>query len=45
MDTKDDEMLFINYNQDATCLGVGSEKGFQIYSISPLRDSFERGIY
>ena len=44
MDTKDDEMLFINFNQDATCIVIGSENGFRIYNISPLKDNFERGI-
>ncbi len=43
MDTKDDEMLYINFNQDATCLAVGYEKAFKIFNISPLKDNFERG--
>ena len=44
MDTLNDEMLFINFNQDSTCLAIGSENGFIIYNISPLKDNFERGI-
>lgn len=44
MENNDDQLNYINFNQDASCLMVGTEKGFKIFHTSPFKDSVERSI-
>jgi hypothetical protein len=41
--TEDDQMLYVTFNQDASCFAVGTERGFKIYNSYPFKDNFERG--
>ena len=34
---KDDGLLYFSINQDQTCLVVGTEKGFRLYDLIPLK--------
>jgi len=34
------EMLFVNFNQDFTCLSVGSRHGYKIYNCEPFGKYF-----
>ena len=34
------EMLFVNFNQDFTCLSVGSRHGYKIYNSEPFGKYF-----
>ncbi|KAJ3196440.1 autophagy protein [Irineochytrium annulatum] len=31
-----DGLLFVNYNQDSTCISVGSRHGYRIYNVDPF---------
>lgn len=42
MEAIEDQMLCITFNQDASCIAVGTEKGFKIYNANPFKDSFDR---
>ena len=42
MESIEDQMLFVTFNQDASCFAVGTEKGFKIFNSFPFKDSFER---
>ncbi len=42
MESVEDQMLFVTFNQDASCFAVGTEKGFKIFNSFPFKDSFER---
>lgn len=34
------EMLFVNFNQDLTCLSVGTRHGYKIYNCEPFGKYF-----
>ena len=38
------EMLFVNFNQDFTCLSVGSRHGYKIYNCEPFGKYFMKRI-
>jgi WD40 repeat protein len=42
MESTDDQMLYVSFNQDASCFAVGTERGFKIYNSYPFKDNFER---
>ena len=39
---KDDGLLYFSINQDQTCLVVGTEKGFRLYDLIPLKLRYQR---
>ena len=41
----DDSMLYVTFNQDASCFAVGTERGFRIYNTFPFKDNFERSNF
>jgi hypothetical protein len=45
MESIEDQMLFVTFNQDASCFAVGTEKGFKIFNSFPFKDSFERSKF
>lgn len=42
MESAEEQMLFVNFNQDGSCFAVGTEKGFKIFNSFPFKDTFER---
>ena len=36
------KMLFLNFNQDASCICAGTEDGFIIYYINPFQELIRR---
>ena len=42
MENSGDQLTYINFNQDASCLAIGTEKGFKVFHTSPFKDGFER---
>jgi len=45
MESVEDQMLFVTFNQDSSCFAVGTEKGFKIFNSFPFKDSFERSKF
>ena len=41
-DSEKHKILYLNYNQESTCICVGTEDGFIIYSIKPCEELFHR---
>lgn len=41
---KDDQVLFVTFNQDSSCIAVGTEKGYHIFNSYPFKDSFQRNM-
>ena len=39
-----DKILYLSFNQDASCFAVGTETGFKIYSSYPLNHCYERNL-
>ena len=46
MDLQSDKeiLLNINFNQDGTCFALSTEKGFKIFTCSPLKEYSDRSI-
>ena len=40
--TKDDGLLYLSFNQDQSCLVVGTETGFRIYDTIPFKLRYQR---
>ena len=41
-DSEKHKILFINFNQDSSCICLGTENGFIIYNIQPLEELVTR---
>jgi len=41
---KDEGILYISFNQDQTCLVVGTENGFKLFDIIPFKLRYQRGM-
>ena len=39
---KDDGLLYLSFNQDQTCLVVGTETGFRVYDTNPFKLRYQR---
>ena len=39
------KILYLNFNQDYTCISLGTDKGFIIYNISPFKEIYKRSKY
>lgn len=37
-----ENILSLSFNQDGSCLAVGTTRGFRIYNVSPFRETFRR---
>lgn len=40
--SKDEGLLYMSFNQDQSCLVVGTERGFKIYDTNPFKLRHER---
>ncbi len=38
------EILYINFNQDGTCMAIGTENGFKIININPFLDLYYKDL-
>ena len=41
-ETEKHNILYLNYNYDSSCICVGTEDGFIIYSVHPCEEIFHR---
>lgn len=39
-----EEIIYVNFNQDCSCLCIGTEDGYLIYNISPFKEIFKRSM-
>ena len=39
-----EQILYTTFNQDSSCIAIGTEKGFKIFNTSPLKDNFSRKL-
>lgn len=35
--------LYLNFNQDYSCICIGTSIGFIIYNVSPLKEVYKKG--
>lgn len=39
---KKNEILYLNFNQDYSCISIGTENGYIIYNVSPFKEIYKR---
>jgi autophagy-related protein 18 len=37
-----DTILYMNFNQDSSCICIGTENGFHIYNAEPFKNIYSR---
>ena len=42
MNNEETKILYFSFNQDASCINIGTSKGFKIFNTSPLELNYER---
>jgi autophagy-related protein 18 len=42
VDKSNNEILFLNFNQDFSCVSVGTEKGHRIYNCEPFGKCYSK---
>jgi hypothetical protein len=38
-----DNLLYMTFNQDQTCIVIGTETGFKVYDTIPIKLRYQRG--
>ena len=36
-------LLYINFNQDYSCISIGTDNGYIIYNVNPLKEIYNKG--
>jgi len=39
------KILYLNFNQDYSCICIGTQNGYIIYNVSPLKEIYKRSNY
>lgn len=39
------QILYINFNQDFTCISIGTNEGYLIYNVQPLKEIFTKSNF
>lgn len=37
------KIYYLNFNQDYSCISIGTSKGYIIYNVSPLKEIYKKG--
>ena len=37
------KVLYLNFNQDFSCISIGTSVGYIIYNVSPLKEIYKKG--
>ena len=40
-----EKILHASFNQDCSCLSIGTDSSFKIYSVDPFRKCFDHGMF
>ena len=43
-ENQNDSILYINFNQDGTCMAIGTENGFKIINVNPFLDLYYKDL-
>ena len=42
---KKNQILYINFNQDFSCMSIGTNKGYLIYNVQPLKILYSKSNF
>ena len=42
---KPKQILYINFNQDFTCISIGTNEGYLIYNVQPLKEIYSKSNF